>query len=67
MTKAESGAVMVEYAIITAAMVAVFVVIMGTAKPGLFTLWLVKTRDAFLVSVNGISDIPSVWSELGAR
>ena len=58
---------MVEYALIAAAMVAVFVVIMGTAKPGLFTLWLVKTRDTFLVSVERVSDIPAVWSELGAR
>jgi len=46
----ESGSTIVEYALITAAMVLVLAALIGLAGPGLGRGWVEKTKRSFFVS-----------------
>ncbi|MDP1808231.1 MAG: hypothetical protein Q8L35_01700 [Actinomycetota bacterium] len=62
----ESGSTIVEYAIITAAMVLVLVAIVALAQPDLIGGWVEKTKRSFFVS-GRLDNLGSIQRETQER
>lgn len=62
----ESGSAIVEYAIITAAMVMVLVAIVALARPEFLGGWVESTKRSFFVS-GRLDNLGSIWRETRER